>query len=71
MIHKIISYEHPIFNNETNDAQKEIDSIQGINNIYHTGAWTGYGFHEDGIKSSVNVAKYMDIDIPWDTKLKK
>ena len=71
LIHKIISYEHPIFNNETNDAQKEIDSIQGINNIYHTGAWTGYGFHEDGIKSSVNVAKYMDIDIPWDTKLKK
>ena len=69
LIHKIISYEHPIFNNETNDAQKEIDSIQGINNIYHTGAWTGYGFHEDGIKSAVNVAKCMDIDIPWDTKL--
>ena len=39
-------------------AQKEIITIQGKDNIYYTGAWTGYGFHEDGIKSAVDVAVF-------------
>ena len=66
LTHKVLSYEHPIFNLETNIAQKEISSIQGINNVFHTGAWTNYGFHEDGIKSAVNVVKKMNVQIPWD-----
>ena len=37
------------------------------NNIYFCGAWTGYGFHEDGIKSAVSIAKLMNIQIPWET----
>ena len=66
LTHKVLSYEHPIFNVETNIAQKEISSIQGINNVFHTGAWISYGFHEDGIKSAVNVVKKMNVKIPWD-----
>ena len=66
LTHKVLSYEHPIFNLETNIAQKEISSIQGMNNVFHTGAWTNYGFHEDGIKSAVNVVKKMNVQIPWD-----
>ncbi|MDC0094023.1 FAD-dependent oxidoreductase [Alphaproteobacteria bacterium] len=66
LTHKILSYEHPIFNKETNIAQKKISSIQGINNVYHTGAWTSYGFHEDGIKSAVYVVKKMNVRIPWE-----
>ena len=42
--------------------------IQGKNNIYFTGAWLGYGFHEDGIKSAVKVAKLFQTNIPWKTK---
>ena len=66
LTHKVLSYEHPIFNVETNIAQQEISSIQGINNVFHTGAWISYGFHEDGIKSAVNVVKKMNVQIPWD-----
>ena len=67
LIHKILYYEHPVFNLETNQAQNELDTIQGKNNIYHTGAWTAYGFHEDGIKSAVKITKLLDVKIPWDT----
>ena len=67
LIHKILYYEHPVFNLETNKAQNELDSIQGNNNIYYTGAWTAYGFHEDGIKSAVKITKLLDVKIPWDT----
>ena len=67
LIHKILYYEHPVFNLETNKAQNELDTIQGNNNIYYTGAWTAYGFHEDGIKSAVKMTKLLDVKIPWDT----
>lgn len=59
------SYEHPMFNQLAIDAQKEIPSIQGIDGIYHCGAWTRYGFHEDGILSAVNVAKLFEMQTPW------
>ena len=68
LTHKILSYEHPIFNIETNKAQKKISSIQGVNNVFHTGAWISYGFHEDGIKSAVDVVKKLKVQIPWDLK---
>ena len=68
LTYKKIIYEHPIFNNNTNKAQKKMSLIQGKNNIYFTGAWLGYGFHEDGIKSAVKVAKLFQINIPWKTK---
>ena len=59
------NYEHPMFNQLAIDAQKEIPFIQGIDNIYHCGAWTRYGFHEDGILSAVKVAELFDIQTPW------
>lgn len=33
--------------------------------MYFAGAWASYGFHEDGIKSGVAVAKLMGAGIPW------
>ena len=65
LIHKKIIYEHPIFNNSTNKAQKLMDEIQGKDNIYYAGAWLGYGFHEDGISSAIEISKYFDIKVPW------
>ena len=41
--------------------------IQGQNHIYHCGAWTKYGFHEDGLSSAVRVAKSLGASIPWDS----
>ena len=65
LTHKKITYEHPIFNNNTNEAQIQIKDIQGKDNIFYVGAWLGYGFHEDGIASAVKIAKSLDIKIPW------
>ena len=65
LTYKKIYYEHPIFNNDTDEAQKKIISIQGKDNVYFVGAWTGYGFHEDGIKSAVNVVKSLNVKVPW------
>ncbi|MEE2695271.1 MAG: NAD(P)-binding protein [Pseudomonadota bacterium] len=54
---KKIIYHHPFFDFKTFQAQKEIQMIQGEKNIWFCGAYLGYGFHEDGIKSGISVAK--------------
>lgn len=58
-------YEHPIFDQETIKAQENLDKIQGKRNIWFCGAWTKYGFHEDGLNSAINVAKQFEIAVPW------
>ena len=55
--YKVIEYAHPNFDFKTFEKQKEIDNIQGKFNTWFCGAYLGYGFHEDGISSSLNVAK--------------
>ena len=62
---KVIDYSHPIFDSKSMEAQKEIKKIQGQNNIYFTGAWNGYGFHEDGVKSAIDVCKLLEIEPCW------
>ena len=57
---KKIKYEHPLYSEKTIKGQKLIRSIQGNNKTYFTGAHLGYGFHEDGIKSSLEVIKIIN-----------
>ena len=54
-VFKKICYEHPLYSVNTLKGQKHITSIQGENNTYFVGAHLGYGFHEDGIKSTYEV----------------
>jgi uncharacterized protein len=49
-------YAHPFFDAAAVDAQGKLASIQGKRNVWFAGAWTGYGFHEDGLKSGLRVA---------------
>ena len=65
LTYKKIIYEHPIFNTQTNEAQKKMTEIQGKNNIFYAGAWLRYGFHEDGIMSAVNISSLLNIKTPW------
>ncbi len=51
------NYAHPIFDGEAIAAQHALPSIQGKRNTWFAGAWTGYGFHEDGHKSGLQVAR--------------
>ena len=57
---KKINYKHPVFNNKIDDLNNALLKIQGKNNVWFVGAWQGYGFHEDGIKSSLNVIKKIN-----------
>ena len=50
-------YAHPVFDSAAIAAQKRLDLIQGVRNTWFAGAWTGYGFHEDGLKSGLAVAQ--------------
>ena len=62
-------YAHPIFDRAAIDAQRELPSIQGRNNSWFCGAWTGYGFHEDGLRSALNVVNSLGVTAPWQRHL--
>ena len=47
------------------DAQAALPALQGRRRSWFAGAWTGYGFHEDGLKSAVAVVEAMGVEVPW------
>jgi predicted NAD/FAD-binding protein len=49
-------YAHPVFDAAAVAAQSRLAQVQGRQNLWFAGAWTGYGFHEDGLKSGLAVA---------------
>jgi len=50
------SYTHPVFDRAAVQAQRELPTIQGRSRLWFCGAWTRYGFHEDGLMSGLAVA---------------
>jgi predicted NAD/FAD-binding protein len=52
-------YTHPVFDTAAIQAQKELAGLQGFQHSYFCGAWTGYGFHEDGLKSGLEAARLL------------
>lgn len=60
-----IEYAHPVFDHGAIDAQAALPAIQGRERCWFAGAWTGYGFHEDGLKSAVAVVEAMGVEVPW------
>ncbi len=50
-------YAHPQFDADSVAAQGELVSIQGRGGVWFAGAWTGYGFHEDGLRSGLEAAR--------------
>ena len=52
-------YMHPVFDLAAIQAQRELPALQGLHNSYFCGAWTGYGFHEDGLKSGLQAARLL------------
>ncbi len=49
-------YQHPVFDAAAMAAQRRRHEIQGPRGIYFAGAYWGYGFHEDGVQSGLEVA---------------
>jgi predicted NAD/FAD-binding protein len=60
-----IDYDHPIFDLAGIAAQKRLDAIQGRRGLWFCGAWTGFGFHEDGLKAGLAVANALGCVAPW------
>lgn len=59
LVHQEIHYSHPVFDMAAIQAQKELPLIQGLGSIWYCGAWTGFGFHEDGLRSGELVAEAL------------
>jgi predicted NAD/FAD-binding protein len=57
--------EHPQYNAAAFAAQKRLPEIQGKRHTWFCGAWTGYGFHEDGLRSGLAVAEALGAAAPW------
>ncbi|HEX5355851.1 MAG TPA: FAD-dependent oxidoreductase [Aquabacterium sp.] len=49
-------YAHPVFDQAAIEAQGRLHTVQGRRHIWFAGAWAGYGFHEDGLKSGLAAA---------------
>ena len=58
-------YTHPQFDAAAMTAQERLGEIQGTDRLYFCGAWSCWGFHEDGIASAVKVARLLGITPPW------
>jgi uncharacterized protein len=57
--------DHPQYTTAAFAAQKRLGEIQGRRHTWFCGAWTGYGFHEDGLRSGLAVAEALGAIAPW------
>ena len=56
---KKVEFTHPFYDLKTIGAQKYLAELQGVNNTWFCGSYFGYGFHEDGLKSALNIANKL------------
>ena len=59
------AFDHPQFDTAAFAAQKRLAQIQGQRHTWFCGAWTGYGFHEDGLQSGFAIAEALGAPAPW------
>jgi len=57
---KKVKFTHPYFDQKALDNQKKLNFLQNKKNILFCGSYFGYGFHEDGIQSSIEMIKALD-----------
>ena len=54
------TYAHPFYGAASVDAHALLPQIQDPNGLVWAGAWGGYGFHEDGLKSALRAVQLLD-----------
>lgn len=64
-VHGVFDYSHPVFTAAATAAQTTIRADNGTDGVWFAGAWLGYGFHEDGLKSALDVARGLAVCAPW------
>ena len=60
-----LTLSHPSFSFAARKAQEALPELQGKQNTWFCGAWAGWGFHEDGLKSAVAVTTALGAPPPW------
>lgn len=60
-----MSYQHPVHTREAVAAQGKRVDIQGVQRTWFAGAYWGWGFHEDGIRSAVEAVRAMGFSSEW------
>lgn len=64
-VHGEYRYSHPQFGLGSTAAQRLLNDAQGRDHVWFAGAYLGYGFHEDGLQSGLNVAAALGSPAPW------
>ena len=59
-IYKKVYFTHPYYDKNALENQSQLNKIQNKENILYCGSYFGYGFHEDGIKSSLEMIKFFN-----------
>ena len=52
-------YDHPLYTPESLEARRRQADINGVNRTYFCGAYWGFGFHEDGVRSALAVCEHF------------
>ena len=63
------SFDHPQFDARALAAQARLDDMQGQRHTWYAGAWTGHGFHEDGLRSGLAAATAIGATVPWQQRV--
>ncbi|MBN1549983.1 FAD-dependent oxidoreductase [bacterium] len=62
-IEKEITYHHPNYTFNSLASQKHLPDLNGQNNTYFCGSYFGYGFHEDAVRSAVEIGKHFNLEL--------
>ncbi len=60
-VHARMRYAHPVLDQRAAEGQRRIALLNGDRRTYFCGAHLGYGFHEDGARSAVTVARLLGV----------
>ena len=56
------TYHHPVFDAAAVAAQRHRAAIDGVAGVHYCGAWWGWGFHEDGVRSAIDVGRALGVE---------
>jgi uncharacterized protein len=68
LVFRTFNYAHPQYTQKAFAAQQLLRKTNGRNRTWFAGAWTGYGFHEDGLVSGLTAAEGLGAFMPWRTE---
>jgi predicted NAD/FAD-binding protein len=62
-IHYEIDYEHPMFTHAAVSKRPQLQAANGQRNTWFAGAYLGNGFHEDAVRSGIEVAEKLGVSL--------